>query len=411
MTSLIRRRHLVQVSLWLLLGAMVAWGGMTLRAITAADEQKAPAGEKNGQLGPTYDPTPTWLPKPVPVENADAASEKEMKAYRELLHNTLGSHNKEVGFDMLPIPGGKYLMGASQAEFRNANKDDKDAKYDEGPQHEVAIESFWMGKYEVTWEEYEQWGVGLDKKRRTLAKIKNTPWDKPWDELADHITQPTMPYTDMSFNMGKQGCPATCMTQLAAQCYCKWLSAKTGRYYRLPTEAEWEYACRAGTKTAYSFGDDPAKLGDYAWYSDNSDDKYHKVGQKKPNPWGLYDMHGNVAEWVLDQYIPDYYKQFEGKVTTNPWAKPTREYPRVVRGGSWDNPAEKLRSAARMASNKDWKKQDPQIPQSFWYLTDASFVGFRVIRPLRVPTAEEAKQFEPTAEVLKDAEQARSGKE
>jgi len=184
------------------------------------------------------------------------------------------------------------------------------------------------------------------------------------------------------------------MTQLAAKMYCKWLSAKTGRYYRLPTEAEWEYACRAGTKTAYSFGDDPAKLDEYAWYLDNSDDKYHRVGRKKPNPWGLHDMHGNVAEWVLDQYVPDFYKQFVGRTVKNPLSPGVQEYGRVVRGGSWDDEAPMLRSAARRYSVKDWKKQDPQIPQSVWYLTDAWFVGFRVVRPLRVPTPEEAKKYE-----------------
>ena len=137
------------------------------------------------------------------------------------------------------------------------------------------------------------------------------------------------------------------MTHYAARMYCRWLSAKTGRYYRLPTEAEWEYACRAGTKTAYSFGDDPAKLGDYAWYFENAGESYKKVGKKKPNPWGLYDMHGNAAEWVLDQYIADYYSQFRGKTAIEPLAITKTLYPHPVRGGSWQDDAEALRSAAR----------------------------------------------------------------
>jgi formylglycine-generating enzyme required for sulfatase activity len=183
------------------------------------------------------------------------------------------------------------------------------------------------------------------------------------------------------------------MTQHAANTYCKWLSAKTGNFYRLPTEAEWEYACRAGTTTAYSFGDDAAQLGDYAWYTDNSDGKYQKVGTKKPNPWGLYDMHGNVVEWTLDQYDPDTYKQFVGKVVEEPWIKATTPYPHSVRGGSWDDGPEALRSAARRGSNKSWKMQDPQLPKSIWYHTDAQFLGFRIIRPLKVPSAEELSKY------------------
>jgi formylglycine-generating enzyme required for sulfatase activity len=177
------------------------------------------------------------------------------------------------------------------------------------------------------------------------------------------------------------------MTQLAAKTYCEWLSAKTGIYYRLPTEAEWEYACRAGTTTAYSFGDDPAKLGEYAWYFGNSEEAYHKVGKKKPNPWGLYDMHGNVQEWCLDQYHPDFYARLAGKEPVkNPLAVPTEIYGRIVRGGSWDDDAAVLRSAARVPSIPAWKKRDPQFPQSVWYLTDADGVGFRLVRPLRVPS-------------------------
>ena len=311
------------------------------------------------------------LPKgPDEIKNAEATTEAEMKPYTEVFANA------EVSFDMVPIPGGKFLMGSPETEA--------DRSEDEGPQHEVEIAPFWMGKCEVTWDEYEVWMFAIDVQRRELAKVEPTDYEK----RADAVTRPTKPYTDMTFGMGKEGYPAICMTQLAARSYCDWLTAKTGRYYRLPTEAEWEYACRAGTKTAYSFGDDPAELDEYAWNFDNSEDAYHKVGQKKPNPWGLHDMHGNVAEWVLDQYIPDYYGQFAGKVSKNDWAIPTKIYPLAVRGGSWDDDPPALRSAARRGSNKDWKQQDPQLPQSIWYFTDALFLGFRVVRPLEPPSAE-----------------------
>jgi formylglycine-generating enzyme required for sulfatase activity len=323
------------------------------------------------------EPTPSWLPKPVaeaPQSKAEAAA--EMKRYVEPIVGT------DLKFEMVPIAGGKFLMG-SPAEEKGRQKD-------EGPQHEVKIDPFWMEAHDVTWEEYELWGLGLDKQRREMNKIAATDHDK----LVDTVAMPTKPYADMSFGMGKEGYPAISMTQFAAKVYCKWLSAKTGHYYRLPTEAEWEYACRAGSTTAYSFGNDAEKLGDYAWFTDNSDDKYHKVATKKPNAWGLYDMHGNVAQWVLDQYDADFYQKSAGQVADNPFSPPTSEYGRVVRGGSWDDEAAKCRSAARRSSNKDWKKQDPQIPQSIWYLTDANFVGFRVVRPLRIPTPAEAKKYE-----------------
>jgi formylglycine-generating enzyme required for sulfatase activity len=195
----------------------------------------------------------------------------------------------------------------------------------------------------------------------------------------------------MTFGMGKKGYPAICITQLAARTFCEWLSAKTGRYYRLPTEAEWEYACRAGTTTAYSFGSDKEKLGDYAWFYDNASEKYHPVGKKLPNPWGLHDMHGNVAEWVLDEHTTDFYGASK-TVADNPLAWPKKEWGRVVRGGSWMDDPEQLRSAARAKSVEEWKQQDPQIPKSIWYLTDALHVGFRIVRPLQEPTAAERKE-------------------
>jgi len=305
-----------------------------------------------------------------PSDQAPTAS--EMQPYTQEIPGT------DVEFEMVPIPGGTFEMGSPD--------DEPDRGDDEGPVYKVQIEPFWMGKYEVTWDEYEIWNFSLDIQRRKLRGIIPTERDK----IADAVTRPTKPYTDMTFGMGKEGYPAICMTQLAAKKYCEWISAKTGHYYRLPTEAEWEYACRAGTNTAYSFGDDVDQIDDYAWYYENSDAQYQPVGQKKPNPWGLYDMHGNVAEWCLDQYDPEFYAQNAGDAAVvNPLRKPSRLYPRVVRGGSWDDDPDMLRSAARRGSNKDWKMQDPQIPQSIWYHTDAVFVGFRLVRPLVEPSEDE----------------------
>ena len=285
----------------------------------------------------------------TPVQAADNSDKPaaKMEAYTETVPDT------DVKFEMVPIPGGEFVMGSPKTEPHH--------KPDEGPQHKVKVEPFWMGKHEVTWNEYDIWSFNLDIQRRKLKGAKPSALDK----IADAVTRPTKPYTDMTFDMGHDNYPAICMTQLAAKMYCKWLSAKTGHYYRLPTEAEWEYACRAGTTTAYSFGDDPKKLGEYGWYYDISDDKYHPVMQKKPNPWGLYDMHGNVSEWVLDQYDPNFYQKFKDvKVASFPqtYNVPEKLYPRVVRGGSWDDDPEGLRSAARFASTPDWKIQDPQIP-------------------------------------------------
>jgi formylglycine-generating enzyme required for sulfatase activity len=245
-----------------------------------------------------------------------------------------------------------------------------------------------MAKCEITWDAYEIWMSDTDIIRRQVLNVPANERDRFAEKF--QISRPTKPYTDMTFNMGKRGYPAICMTQHACRVYCQWLSAKTGRYYRLPTEAEWEYACRAGTTTAYSFGDDPDLLDEYAWTLSNSDEKYQKVGTKKPNPWGLYDMHGNVAEWTLDEHTTDFYAKCKKEgIVENPLAIPLVEYPRVVRGGSWDDGPRRTRSAARVGSTEDWKQQDPQLPQSIWYFTDALHVGFRIVRPLVEPSEEE----------------------
>lgn len=315
---------------------------------------------------------------PLAVVDSEAFAESEMKPYDEVLEHA------DVKFRMLPILGGTFLMGSPE--------DEAGRRDDEGPQREVKISAFWMAATEISWDVYDVWAADLDLFRIKALNLKPSPRDALAEKY--QISQPTKPYTDMSFGMGTRGYPAICMTQHSCRTFCKWLSEKTGRYYRLPTEAEWEYACRAGTTTAYSFGDDPADLEDYAWTFENTDEGYEKVGKKKPNPWGLHDMHGNVAEWVLDQYDETGYSLVADQ-QQDPLAVPKTLDPRVVRGGGWNQFPEDCRSAARQGSTEDWKKQDPQVPKSIWYLTDALHVGFRVVRPLTVPDlAEQEAKWE-----------------
>ena len=192
--------------------------------------------------------------------------------------------------------------------------------------------------------------------------------------------------------MGKEGgYPANSMSQRTAIMYCRWLYEKTKIFYRLPTEAEWEYACRAGTQTAYYFGNDPALLSKHAWYAKNSEDKFHKVGLKLPNPWGLYDMLGNLMEWTLNHYTPNAYVNYKS-IDSVPVANP-KKYPKSVRGGGFSETAIELRSANRLHSDPVWNKRDPQIPKSKWWLTEAKNIGIRLVRPLVQPSEQEINEF------------------
>ena len=231
------------------------------------------------------------------------------------------------------------------------------------------------------------------------------------ERVADAFAAPTNIWgaTESYANRGKPGYPATSMTIYAAQAYCQWLTIMTGRDYRLPTEAEWEYACRAGSDGAYSFGNDADNINDFAWHFDNSNERVQQVKQKKPNAWGLYDMHGNVAEWVLEQHAVDTYEHRKPNMFGAPirasitrfglWV--TRE--NIVRGGHFDDELPGLRSARRLYSGAAWNQTEPGFPHSIWWLTDAPFVGFRIVRPLEPPkTEEEAKLYDPNPEVWKE---------
>lgn len=292
------------------------------------------------------------------------APDTAFKPYVQTIPNTA------VQFKLVPIPGGTFTMGSGAA--------DKSARPDEMPQRAVTISPFWMGVYEVTHDEFDQFF-------NDDATSQNS--------TADAVTRPSPQYIDLSWGMGREGgYPANSMQQLAATMYCRWLYQKTGVFYRLPTEAEWEYAARAGSTTIYPFGNDSKELDKHAWHKGNSKSVYHKVGQKAPNAWGLYDMLGNVAEWTMDQYDENYFKNLKEGVA-DPQVVPESRHPRTARGGSFESDAAGLRVAARQSWQPEWNKRDPQVPKSRWWLTDAAFVGFRVVRPVKQPTAEEAAAF------------------
>ena len=305
----------------------------------------------------------------------------------------------DASFKMVPIPAGTFKMGSPASE--------KGRKPDEGPQFDVKVDAFYMGETAVTWDAYNEFLANYNRIQNAAMKSQ-----VPKDKMADAVTYPT-PIYDMQAGPalqrmgGRKGkFPAVIMSQFAARQYTKWLSKKTGRFYRLPTEAEWEYACRAGTTTAYFFGDsigaDGKTLKQYSWYIDNSqlkdgDTGYHQVGTKKPNAWGLYDMDGNVANWCLDQYDKNWYKQFEGKTVgwhdVINWPGGKTRYPRVIRGAGYDSEPEDCRSARRQFSTKELNVQDPQEPKSPFWQTEGFWLGFRLVSPVIEPNEAEKLKF------------------
>lgn len=306
----------------------------------------------------------------------------------------------EVTYKMIPIAGGIGTVGSP--------KDEADRLDSEGPQFEVEIKPFWMGQYEVTWAEYKSY-MAMHDIFKGFQTHKLRPFTEDKNSLI--ISAPSNLYdTSFTYRNGEEPeLPAVSMSQYAAKQYTKWLSLMSERFYRLPTEAEWEYACRAGTKTAFHFGDDPADLDDYGWHYGNSNETTHHVGQKKPNPWGLYDMYGNACEWVLDGMLEDGYARFDGKrvSTADALVKTKKLFPRVVRGGYYDLDPQDCRSASRLASSDDeWRGEDPNIPLSPWWFTSgpALGVGMRLVRPLEdsMPLKEKEEFWKADVQIVID---------
>jgi sulfatase modifying factor 1 len=316
------------------------------------------------------------LPKEVFKE---AARVTEFKSFREMIPGS------SVSFNMIAVPGGKFNIGSSEKEpFR---------KPDEGPVKEVEISQFFMAEIEVSWDEYMAFykqtsGQGRSSDTEEIIKKRTAN--------VDAISGATPPYgqPDQGWGMGQR--PVISASFHAAETYCKWLSSVTGKRYRLPTEAEWEYACRAGTETPYFFPGDPLRfekrgfrariskndttvINSFVVYKENSLSKTQLPDRVRSNPFGLKNMLGNVAEFCSDWYQTDAYARYTDENIKDPKG-PENGEEHVIRGGTFNDMAGKLRSSARdHTRNDDWLKTDPQMPKSIWWYSDCFNVGFRVV--------------------------------
>jgi formylglycine-generating enzyme required for sulfatase activity/nitrate/TMAO reductase-like tetraheme cytochrome c subunit len=325
--------------------------------------------------------------KPVEVYTLTKAADRmiytapaEVTAFEDFTETVPGT---PVDFEMVALPGGEFTMGSPPDEsFR---------KEDEGPQRQIKLSPFWIGKAEVSWLEYDAFLKATGSEGRTedqYAKMKQ-------DGDVDGITGPTPAYGNPDQGWGRGERPAITMTWYAANVYCEWLSNVTGRKYRLPTEAEWEYAARGGTEGAYFFEGDPERFSDtgllnkifgpdtsvinsYVIYEANSGFKTHLPSAVRPNPKGLLHSLGNVREFCSDWYQPDAYGKTAASVVDPRGPAEGEEH--VIRGGSYSSDAAGLRIADRDHTLHDtWMRTDPQIPKSLWWYSDNSDVGFRVV--------------------------------
>ncbi len=287
-----------------------------------------------------------------------------------------------VSFKMVAVPGGTFMMGSPENEpYR---------KDDEGPAVSVEISPFFMGECEVSWDEY----LAFYAQTSTGGRASHDAMNKRADGI-DAITGATPPYGQPDQGWGMDKRPAISISFHAAEAYCRWLSSVTGKRYRLPTEAEWEYAARAGTTTPYFFEAEPKKIAgggimsllrkpdlsvieSYVIFESTSKARTEEPDKVQPNPFGLKNMLGNVAEFCSDWYSPDIYSAYNGSIKDPKGPESGAE--RVIRGGSYRDKAGDIRAATRdYTRSEQWLRTDPQIPKSIWWYSDCFYVGFRVV--------------------------------
>jgi sulfatase modifying factor 1 len=298
--------------------------------------------------------------------DSGAAQNSPPKQYTETVTAKSGD---KISFDMVLVPAGVFQMGSAA--------DEPGRKDDEGPQHQVRLDSFYLCSTETTIALFMAYYQETVSAKRDLLGMQEEK--KQQDGSVDAITGPTPVYGDMTMGYNEKH-PAIGMTWHNAMTFCRWLSQKTGRQYRLPTEAEWEYACRAGTTNVFGVTSDAEQMKEFAWYDATADNETSEVGKKKPNVWGLYDMSGSVREWVHDFYSPTAYQEAaKQKPAVNPKG-PESGQVHVARGGDYSCKVQELRCAARAFEEPYWRAGDPQIPKSQWWLPEMDIIGFRVAR-------------------------------
>jgi len=324
-----------------------------------------------GHYNPNYNHSQmTGIPKSEetgPINDAPF----NVTAFADYIETIPGSRSTIA---MKAIPGGAFLMGSPEKEYgRNV---------DEGPQTEVSVSPFFMAETEITWDQYWSFYSETMSEGRTAPSYVYQMNSRP--DL-DAVTGPTPPFgaPDQGWGMGSR--PAITMTHYAARTFCQWLSLKTGKTYRLPTEAEWEYAARGGTDGPYFVYADVRKsqknasqIGKSVIYGINSSNRSAKPSDVEPNPFGLKNMLGNVAEYCSDWYSPDAYSSLtQGAVDPKGPACGTEH---VVRGGLYNSSAADVRCASRASTHHDdWLRTDPQNPKSIWWYSDYKGIGFRVV--------------------------------
>ena len=274
---------------------------------------------------------------------------------QDMTTDTVTIPGTEVSLAFVALPGGTLQL--------------------EGAEAPVVLNPFAISTTEVT---HEAFRIFQERENDTPLAVA-----EDWD--ADAVSRPSPPYLDFTYGMGTRGgYPQVNTTQQAALRFCEWLYDKTGRFFRLPTEAEWEYACLAG-------GEETSASEASAWLYENAEETYHLTAQLEPNAWGLYDMLGNVSEWTLDAYVDDYASRVNGE--TDPWIRPDGKHSRTVRGGSFDTYSEEAGCRVREKSSPRWQARDPQIPKSKWWNVDSPFLGFRLVAPADQPSATEVREF------------------